>query len=79
MADDTPQPAGEQLVPLAFIERLERAQLEILAIQLWREDTRANHIRIAKAWQDLPYLTREHYRINAHRIMQGEEPLPWSG
>jgi hypothetical protein len=66
------------MVPLDFIERLERAQLEILAIQLYIERRRGVGDPNPAPWQGQESDVRERYRTDAHTIMQGEEPGNWA-
>lgn len=68
-ADDWP--TGEMVVPLRFVEKLERAQLELLAMALYRED------RQMMPWGETLSAVRDQYRMHAHVLMQGEEPVHW--
>lgn len=67
------EPEAEPMVPLRLIEQLERAQLEILALQLWREE----HPRSVMGWYETMPAIRAHFRTQAHEIMQGREPKSW--
>lgn len=60
-------------VPLGAVERLERAQLEILAMQLFAMENQ----RTGDAWQKITPHRRDNYRSHAHLLMQGLEPAHW--
>ncbi len=61
---------------IAAIERMERAQMETLAIQLFHEDRRVGMINRARWGGQLPEV-RDRFRAEAHMIMQGLEPVGW--